>query len=133
MAGYSGKPLSEKLGIKQGHRVALLGAPPEFPAALAPVPDGVTFVGPGANAEVTLLFTRAAASLESDFAPAARSLPPGAALWVAWPTRASRQPTDVTEDVVRRVGLATGLVDVKVCAVDELWSGLKFVHRRAAR
>jgi len=130
MAGYSGKPLGEKLGIKAGHRVALLGAPPQFSALLAPVPAGVAFVPDASGANVVLLFTRAASALEAEFAPTAQALAPGGMLWVAWPKKASKQPTDVTEDVVRRVGLAAGLVDVKVCAVDEVWSGLKFVRRR---
>ena len=104
--GYSGKSLSQKLGLKPGHRLALVHAPPDFAAALDPLPPDVAV-------------------------RSARALPPGAMLWVAWPKKAARQPTDVTEDVVRRIGLATGLVDVKVCAVTEIWSGLKWVHRVA--
>ena len=132
MAGYSGKPIAEKLGLEPGHRVALLGAPAEFPAALAPVPEGVEFVPDvSGGVDVALLFSRAATALEAGFAPTARALAPGGMLWVAWPKKASKQPTDLTEDVVRRIGLAAGLVDVKVCAVDEVWSGLKFVRRRS--
>ena len=129
--GYSGKPLSQKLGIKPGHRVALVGAPSDVAPALEPLPEGVHVVaGPaGGAADVTLLFATRAADLERTFAAAARALPRGAMLWVAWPKKAARQPTDLTEDVVRRIGLATGLVDVKVCAVTEVWSGLKWVHR----
>jgi len=129
--GYSGKPLAAKLGVKSGHRVALLGAPPEFPAALEPLPADVTFVGPRAgDVDLTLLFSREAAALERAFAAAAGRLAPGGMLWVAWPKKAARQATDLTEDVVRRIGLAAGLVDVKVCAVTEVWSGLKFLRRR---
>ena len=135
MAGYSGKPLGQKLGIKAGHRVALVDAPPGFADTLAPLPDDVVLTaarGDGAaSADVLLLFAREAATLAPELQTAARALPRGAMLWVAWPKKASRQPTDVTEDVVRRLGLATGLVDVKECAVDDVWSGLKFLHRRA--
>jgi hypothetical protein len=134
MAGYSGKPLAQKLGIRAGHRVALVDAPAGFDATLAPLPADVVLRdtrGDGAaSADVLLLFAREQAVLAPELTAAARALPRGAMLWVAWPKRASRQPTDVTEDVVRRLGLATGLVDVKVCAVDEVWSGLKFLHRR---
>jgi hypothetical protein len=131
MAGYSGKPLSAKLGIKAGHDVALLGAPAGFAGALEPLPDGVTLHARAAkDAAVVLLFEREAAALEREFGKVAARLPTGGMLWIAWPKQASRQPTDLTENVVRRIGLATGLVDVKVCAIDETWSGLKFVRRR---
>ena len=134
MAGYSGKPLSDKLGIKSGHRVALLHGPPDARDLLSPLPARVTFVAPAAagEADVVLLFSRSAADLEARFAPLARALTKGGMLWVAWPKKASRQATDLTEDVVRGVGLAAGLVDVKVCAISDVWSGLKFVRRRAA-
>ena len=135
MAGYSGKPLGQKLGIQAGHRVALVDAPPGFADTLAPLPDDVVLTaarGDGAaSADVLLLFAREAAVLAPELETAAHALPRGAMLWVAWPKKAARQPTDITEDVVRRLGLATGLVDVKVCAVDDVWSGLKFLHRRA--
>jgi len=134
MAGYSGKPLGEKIGLKAGQRVALLGAPPEFPAALEPLPGELAFVGARAAAvDVAILFAREAARLEPAFAAAAGRLAPGGMLWVAWPKKAAKQPTDLTEDVVRRIGLAAGLVDVKVCAMTEVWSGLKFLRRRVPR
>lgn len=134
MAGYSGKPLGEKLGLRSGQRVALLGAPPEFPAALVPLPDDLAFVGAGATeVDVAILFSRDAAHLEPAFAAAVGRLAVGGMLWVAWPKKAAKQATDLTEDVVRRIGLATGLVDVKVCAVSEVWSGLKFLRRRRPR
>ena len=133
MAGYSGKPLSAKLGIEAGHRVALVHAPPGFPAALAPLPADVTLCRrPSGKTPIVLLFGRASAELAAELPAAATVLPPGGMLWVAWPKKAARQATDLSEDVVRRIGLATGLVDVKVCAVDDVWSGLKFVRRRAA-
>ena len=134
MAGYSGKALADKLGLKSGQRVALLHAPSEFPAALEPMPEGIAFVGAHAGAvDVALLFSREAAALEPAFTATVERLASGGMIWVAWPKKAARQPTDLTEDVVRRIGLATGLVDVKVCAVTEVWSGLKFLRRRATR
>jgi hypothetical protein len=131
MAGYSGKPLNDKVGLKPGDRVALVAAPPTFPAALAPLPAEVGFVDVGEPFDVGLLFSREAAVLAPTFVEMVGRLRPGGMLWVAWPKRASREPTDLTEDSVRRIGLAAGLVDVKVCAIDEVWSGLKFVRRRA--
>ena len=132
-AGYSGKPLAAKLGIEPGDTVALLGvAPPDFASTtLAPVPEGVTVrSGAAKGAPVVLLFARERARLAREFPSAARALPEGGMLWVAWPKKAAKQPTDITEDVVREIGLPTGMVDVKVCAIDEVWSGLKFLRRR---
>lgn len=136
MAGYSGKPLSAKLGIKPGQQVAILHAPPSFPAALAPLPAEVTVCNRiSGETPVALLFSRTAAVLAVEFPTAATALPPGGMLWIAWPKKSARSatapPSDLTENVVRQIGLAAGLVDVKVCAVDEVWSGLKFVRRRA--
>ena len=132
MAGYSGKPLADKLGIREGHEVALLHAPPDFTTTLAPLPSGVTIHARASrDASVVVLFSREAAALEREFAPAAKALPAGGMLWVAWPKKAAKQQTDLTEDVVRRIGLEAGLVDVKVCAIDDVWSGLKFLRRRA--
>ena len=130
MAGYSGKPLVEKLGIKSGHAVALLAAPPGFDDTLGALPDGVKVRRRAGEADVALLFTRAARDLEARFAATAETLRPGGMLWVAWPKKTSGVATDLTENVVRDIGLAAGLVDVKVCAIDETWSGLKFVRRR---
>jgi hypothetical protein len=130
MAGYSGKPLAAKLDIKPGHRVLLRGATAGFAALLAPLPPEVTFVTGRARAvDCAMLFTTTARDLEREFSPLAARLTPAGLLWVAWPKQASRVETDLTESVVRRIGLATGLVDVKVCAVTEVWSGLKFVRR----
>jgi hypothetical protein len=131
MAGYSGKPLVEKLGIKPDHRVVLLGAPAGYPAGFGALPERVTISERPGAADVAILFSRAVADLEKRFQPMSERLRPGGMLWVAWPKRASGQATDLTEDVVRRVGLAAGLVDVKVCAIDDTWSGLKFLRRRA--
>ena len=132
MAGYSGKPLADKIGVKAGHRIALLHAPPGFAATLGALPPDVVRQATPAGADVVLLFSRAKSDLEAAFAPAARDLAAGGMLWVAWPKKASREPTDLTEDVVRRIGLDAGLVDVKVCAIDDVWSGLRFLRRRPA-
>jgi len=130
-AGYSGKPLLAKLGIKEGQRIAILAAPDPLPDGLEGMPAGSTVVGKlgGKPFDVILLFTTRRADLEKRFAPAARALEPAGALWVAWPKKASGVPTDVTEDVVREVALPAGLVDNKVCAVDHTWSGLRCVWR----
>lgn len=131
MAGYSGKPLAEKIGIKQGVEIALLHAPEDFPQALAPLPPDVRVRRTASSkASIVLLFVREERVLSAELPRVATALPQGGMLWVAWPKKASRQATDLTEDVVRRVGLEAGIVDVKVCAIDEVWSGLKFLRRR---
>ncbi|MSQ42017.1 MAG: DUF3052 family protein [Dehalococcoidia bacterium] len=133
-AGYSGTPLPRKLGIKPGHRLALVGAPAGFEVTLGALPDGVTLLArPWASLDVVVCFTTRRADLARRFAPMARALDPAGGLWVAWPKRASRVPTDLDENAVRAVGLEAGLVDNKVCAIDETWSGLRFVYRLADR
>lgn len=133
--GYSGKPLLAKLGIKEGHRVALLSAPDVLPEGLERMPSGATVARKlgGKPFDVILLFTTRRVELEKRFAQAARALDPAGALWVSWPKKASGVPTDVSEDVVREVALPVGLVDNKVCAVDQTWSGLRCVWRLANR
>jgi hypothetical protein len=130
VAGYSGKPLVDKLGIKPGHRIVVIGAPPAYPEALGTLPEDVIVSRRAGAGNVVLLFSRAERDLAARFGPLSTKLRPGGMLWVAWPKKASGEPTDLTEDVVRRIGLAEGLVDVKVCAIDETWSGLKFLRRR---
>ena len=130
MAGYSGQPLVDKLGIRSGHTVAILSAPPAFDATLGTLPDDVAVRRRAGAADVAILFARATRDLAARFEPTAATLRPGGMLWVAWPKKTSGVATDLTESVVRGVGLAAGLVDVKVCAIDETWSGLKFVRRR---
>jgi hypothetical protein len=130
VAGYSGTPLAKKLGIKPEARVALLRAPEGFEAELEGLPDGVDLrrrLAAGTN--VVVLFTTRRRDLERRFEPAARAVRPDGSLWVAWPKRSSGVETDLTEDVLRDVGLPHGLVDNKVCAVDDTWSGLRFVWR----
>ena len=128
-AGYSGTPLPRKLGIKPGSRVLLVGAPDGF--GLGDLPEGVTVHSrPGRDPyDVVLAFCPDAAELHRRFAPLANRLTTAGALWIAWPKRSSGVRTDLNENVVRDVGLAAGLVDVKVAAVDQTWGGLKFVVR----
>jgi hypothetical protein len=132
-AGYSGTPLPAKLGIKPGHRVLVVGAPEGF--VLDPLPEDVTVHGRAGSSpyDVGLVFCRDLGALVKRWGPAHRSVTAAGRLWVAWPKRASGIATDLDENVVREHGLAHGRVDVKVCAVDETWSGLGFVVRLSDR
>jgi hypothetical protein len=123
-AGYSGTPLPKKLGIKPGHRVLLLGAPEGF--ALEGVKAVRSLRGP---ADVIVSFHRERRDLERRMPALREAMVPNAGLWIAWPKRASKVPTDLTEDVVRELALANVLVDNKVAAIDEVWSGLRLVIR----
>ncbi len=133
MVGYSGTPLATKLGIQAGHHVVLLGAPAGFAAMLAPLPPVKLSSALRAAADVVVLFVTARAQLERRFAAIVARLQPAGGFWVAWPKRASKVPTDMTEDVVRLVALPQGLVDNKVCAIDDVWSGLRLVIRKELR
>ena len=155
-AGYSGTPLPKKLGIKPGSRVGLAGAPDGFGALLEPLPDGARIeagaagpvlpstvlpgpvlpgsVLPGTGPfDVIVFFTVEQAELAGRLGELRARMAPAAGLWIAWPKRASRVPTDMTEDVIREIALPTGLVDNKVCAIDQVWSGLRLVIRRELR
>ncbi len=127
VAGYSGTPLVDKLGIKPGHVVVQLGGPEGLLPRVA-VRRRLPRV-----ADVVLFFTTERIALVRRLPALRAAIEPAAALWVCWPKRASKVVTDVTEDVIREVVLPTGLVDVKVCAVDEVWSGLKLVVRKELR
>jgi hypothetical protein len=130
MAGYSGTPLLQKIGIKPGHRLLLRNDPPSFLSDLGKLPDDVATTDRlTGRADVAVYFTDKRAALEKDFRVLAGRLVANGMLWIAWPKKASGKPTDLTEDTVRKIGLACGLVDVKVCAIDDTWSGLKFVIR----
>ncbi|MBI3408301.1 MAG: DUF3052 family protein [Planctomycetes bacterium] len=132
MAGYSGTPLVKKLGIKAGHRLALLNAPDGFSQTLVDLPadlDIITSLSTKAKADVILYFTKSEAEYKKQFERLVARLDPKGGLWVCWPKKASKVPTDVTEDVIRKHALEAGLVDNKVCAVDETWSGLRIVFR----
>ena len=129
-AGYSGTPLPRKLGIGEGSRLLLVDAPADFAATLGDLPPGVELVEAGAGAvDVAILFAVGAATVRARFADLAASLEPAGGLWIAWPKRSSGVPTELDENVVREIGLADGLVDNKVCAIDATWSGLRFVWR----
>jgi hypothetical protein len=129
-AGYSGKPLVEKLGIKPGARVAILGAPKGYERTLGKLPQRVQHQARDAGRlDFIQLFASEKKALDREFAALERALAPAGQLWISWPKRSSGVPTDLTEDVIRAIGLAHGLVDVKVAAVDDVWSGLKFVRR----
>jgi hypothetical protein len=133
-AGYSGTPLVKKLGLKAGDSVCLLGAPANFRKLLAPLPEGVTFGAKIAKgSDVVHLFTAERKVLEKTLATCRRTLNPDAMVWVSWPKKASKVPTNITEDVIREIALPLGFVDIKVCAVDEVWSGLKLVVRKELR
>ena len=130
MTGYSGTPLPRKLGIKAGHRLVLLGAPEGFGATLGELPDGVAVRSTArGKADVIVSFHDRRAELTRRMPRLRELMEPAAGLWIAWPKRASKLPTDLTEDVVRELALANALVDNKVCAIDATWSGLRFVWR----
>ena len=134
MAGYSGTALSQKLGIKPGHQVVLIEAPDGFSATLGRLPEAARIAtGEAGTGNVVLLFAAWRDRLAAHLPAAKALLPPDGALWLCWPKKAARQPGDLDENRVREIGLAAGLVDVKVCAVDATWSGLKFVYRLANR
>jgi hypothetical protein len=133
-AGYSGTPLAKKLGFKPGQRVSAPGAPPNYRQLLAPLPDAIEFQArPTKATDIVHLFTMSKAQLARNLAIYRKTLRPDAAIWVSWPKKAAKVPTDITEDTIREVALPLGLVDIKVCAVDEAWSGLKLVLRRELR
>lgn len=133
-SGYSGTPLIGKLGITDGTRLLPLGAPEEYLELLGVLPPGVVLSArAGASVDIVHLFSVRRAELATRLATLRRSLRPDAMVWVSWPKRASKVPTDITEDVIRDVALPLGFVDVKVCAVSEIWSGLKLVVRKGLR
>jgi len=130
MTGYSGTPLIQKIGIKSGHRVVLRNHPASFVKDLGVFPEGAASSDRlSGKANVVVYFTERLVELRKDFPRLAAALVSDGMLWISWPKKASGRPTDLTEDIVRKVGLECGLVDVKVCAIDETWSGLKFVIR----
>jgi hypothetical protein len=133
-AGYSGTPLARKLGIPEGGTLALLDAPDTFEDLLVPLPDGVRLRADlRARPDVIVFFTTERAGLGRRAERLGDAIHPDGALWVAWPKRASKVPTDMTEDVVRDVCLPLGLVDNKVAAIDAVWSGLRLVWRKELR
>lgn len=133
-AGYSGTPLAKKLGIVNGAMVSVINEPDEFRALLAPMPDEVDFKDSlRGSADVVVFFTTSRAEFSRRINTAGRSIFPAGGLWIAWPKRSSKVPTDMTEDIIREVALPLGLVDNKVCAISEVWSGLRIVWRKELR
>lgn len=130
MAGYSSTPLAKKLGIKEGSRIGLVNAPKNFQAELGELPDGVEVVKRLTNSlDIILIFVLSEPELATDFARFAAKLKMNGMIWIAWPKKSSGVKTDLSFEPVQRIGLDAGLVDVKICAIDETWSGLKFVYR----
>jgi hypothetical protein len=135
-AGYSGTPLARKLGIGEDDTVAVIGAPDGFADTLGELPEIAalhTDLADGARYDVIVAFVTQRAELEAELPRLRSVMAPACGLWIAWPKKASRRPTDMTDQVIRDVALPTGLVDNKVCAIDETWSGLRLVIRRRNR
>jgi hypothetical protein len=134
MAGYSSTPLSKKLGIKEGYAVHALGAPPGYRALLEPLPAGAVIgARPGPKTNLVHLFETDRARLARHLTALRKKLPADAAVWVSWPKKSSQVPTTVTENTIRELALPLGFVDVKVCAVTDVWSALKLVVRKELR
>jgi len=134
MAAYSGTPLAKKLGIGHDARVAIISPPAGFDRTLGTLPPGVDVRQQArGRVDVLVFFATRRAELSRRFAAMARAIEPDGGLWIAWPKRRSGVATDLTGNVARDIGLESGLVDNKVCAIDEAWSGLRFVYRRADR
>jgi len=134
MAGYSGTPLARKLGLKAGSALALIGAPEDYASLIAPAPDGLRIGGRVASTtDIVHIFSTRRPELERFLLSCRSKLKPEAAIWVSWPKKSAKVPTDITEDVIRDVALPLGFVDVKVCAVSDVWSGLKLVLRKELR
>jgi hypothetical protein len=134
MAGYSGTPLPQKLGIKPGTIVVAIDAPENYRKLLGEIPSGVNFASrPVGNTKFVHLFATRRAEMARHLSILRRKIAEDAAVWVSWPKKSSGVATDITEDVIRAVALPLGFVDIKVCAADEVWSGLKLMIRRENR
>ena len=134
VTGYSGTPLPKKLGLKEGDKMVLLNAPLGFAQLMVPLPAGVSLVSKlAASNELVVLFCADMATLKKSLPVASKKLQPDGSLWISWPKKSSKLFVDLTEDGIRTVALPTGLVDVKVCAVNEDWSGLKLMVRKEKR
>ena len=132
--GYSGTPLAKKLGIREGSRLVALSAPKDYAQLLEPLPSDVQWAArPSDATDIVHLFADRKAILQQALENLRGKLKPDAAVWVSWPKKSAKVPTDITEDTIREVGLPLGFVDVKVCAVTEVWSGLKLVVRKELR
>jgi hypothetical protein len=134
MAGYSGTPLVKKLGVKEGCTVHTVGAPADYRNLLKPLPAGVRFeVAATASTNIVHVFETQRPELNTVLVTLRKKLGPQAIVWVSWPKKSSKVPTTITEDVIRELALPLGFVDVKVCAVTDVWSGLKLVVRKELR
>lgn len=134
MSGYSGTPLLQKLGFKSPLTVVAPGAPPGYRAWLGPLPDGVRITTKtSAPLQAVHLFVTRRARLASELTKYRKRLEPNGFVWVSWPKKSAKAATDITEDTIREVALPLGFVDIKVCAVNDIWSGLKLVIRKSER
>jgi hypothetical protein len=134
MAGYSETPLTKKLGIKEGFKVLVINGPAEYRALLAPLPASVAFTSTATSStNLVHVFATKRNALTRLLPTLRKKLSPEATIWVSWPKKSSKVATDITEDTIREVALPLGLVDIKVCAVTEVWSGLKLVVRKELR
>jgi hypothetical protein len=130
MAGYSGTPLNKKLGIKENASALVLNAPKNYFDLVSPLPDGFKVVKtPKSELDFIHVFVKESKIFQSSFLKLKKFLKKDGMLWISWPKKSSKVETDLDENIIRDFGLANGLVDVKICAVDEVWSGLKFVYR----
>ena len=130
MPGYSGTPLPKKLGIKDGFHVCFVDPPNDVTVELKPSLTKCEVVSNGKTPiDFAMVFTKSGSALTKEFKRITKQLAPAGMLWISWPKKSSGVPTDLTENIIREIGLAAGLVDVKVCAVTDVWSGLKFVRR----
>jgi len=133
-AGYSGTPLAKKLGIVANSRIVTKHAPGDYGQLLEPIPAGAIFESVvSQTTDIVHIFTERKAVLKTELASLRSSIKPNGVVWVSWPKKASKMPTDITEDTIRELALPLGFVDVKVCAVSEIWSGLKLVIRKELR
>lgn len=133
-AGYSGTPLAKKLGIKDGSSVLVVGAPAGYLDLLEPLPEAVQFASRlSESIDLVHVFADRKAELQTALTTFRQALRPSATVWVSWPKKSARLPTDITEDTIREIALPMGFVDVKVCAVTDVWSGLKLVVRKELR
>jgi hypothetical protein len=133
MAGYSGTPLAKKLGLRPGMQLLVAGQPPDYENWLGDTPVDFRIVSRAAKVSAAHLFVTEAGALEAQLQDLRRRLDPAGFLWVSWPKKASKVATDITEQTIRDIALPMGFVDVKVCAVTEVWSGLKLVIRKSER
>jgi hypothetical protein len=134
VSGYSGTPLARKLGIREAHRVLLLDAPKGLARLLEPLPPGIVFADKATSSvDIAHLFVTQQEDLVKHLVSLRKKLKPDAALWISWPKKSAKVATTITEDSIREAALPLGFVDIKVCAVDEVWSGLKLVVRKALR